>query len=123
MKVIIWIIQALVALAFIGAGFMKLATPYSELIADPNMAWAGDFSSTQIKIIAVLEILGAIGLIVPMFVAKFRMLVPVSAIGLALIMVGAMITHLGRNEPIFANVILLVLALLTAWWRRSFFKS
>jgi len=123
MKVIIWIIQALVALVFIGAGLMKLATPYNELIADPNMAWAGDFSSTQIKIIAALEILGAIGLIVPMFIAKFRMLVPISALGLALVMVGAMITHLGRNEPIFMNIVLLALVLLTAWWRRSFLKN
>lgn len=102
---------------------MKLFTPYADLIADPNTAWAEDFSSTQIRIIAILEVLGAIGLILPMIVNKFKALVPIAAIGLALTMVGAMITHLGRGESIIPNVVLLILTLAIVWLRRDFFKN
>lgn len=125
MKIVIWIVQILVALLFLFTGGMKLLTPYAEMIADPNMAWAGDFSSTQIKIIGALEVLGALGLILPMILKKYMVLVPVAAIGLALTMVGAMVTHLvrGETEPAVVNIIILVLAALTAWWRRGYFKS
>ena len=123
MKILVWIIQVLVALAFLGAGLMKLFTPYAELLADPNTAWAGDFSATQIKIISLLEVLGALGLIIPMFVAKLKVLVPVAAIGLALTMIGAIITHLGRDESVTINIILFALAAYIAWSRSGFFKS
>jgi uncharacterized membrane protein YphA (DoxX/SURF4 family) len=123
MKIVIWIVQILVALAFLSAGLMKLITPYPDLISDPNMAWAGDFSATQIKLIAVLEILGVLGLVLPMIIKKFKALVPIAAFGLALTMVGAIITHIGRDEPIAVNLVLLVLASLTAWWRRGFLKK
>lgn len=122
MKILVWIIQVLVALAFLGAGIMKLFTPYAELLADPNTAWAGDFSATQIKIISLLEVLGALGLIIPMFIVKLRVLVPVAAIGLALTMIGAIITHLGRDESITINIILFVLSAYIAWSRSGFFK-
>ena len=121
MKVVVWIIQVLVALAFLITGAMKLMTPYEEMIANPQMAWANDFSAMQIKLISILEILGALGLIIPMFVGKLKMLVPISAIGLALIMVGAAITHIGREEPVMVPIILFVLAALTAWFRRDLF--
>jgi len=123
MKIIIWIIQILLTLAFLGAGLMKLFTPYDELIAEPNMAWVGDFSALQIKVISILEVLGAFGLILPMILKKFQVLVPISAIGLALIMVGAIVTHSLRGESIIINLILLALTILIIWWRRSFFKS
>ena len=122
MKILVWIIQVLVAFIFFGAGLMKLFTPYAELLADPNTAWAGDFSATQIKIISLLEVLGALGLIIPMFVAKIRVLVPIAAIGLALTMIGALITHLGRDESITINIILFALAAYIAWSRSGFFK-
>lgn len=123
MKILTWIVQILAAIAFLGAGLMKLFTPYADLIADPNTAWAEDFSSTQIKIIAILEVLGAIGLILPMILNKYKVLVPISAIGLALTMVGAMVTHLGRGESVIPNVVLLILTLAIVWLRRDFFKN
>jgi len=104
------------------AGLMKLFTPYADLISESTTAWANDFSSFQIKIISIYEVLGAFGLILPMFIPKLRVLVPIAAIGLALIMVGAMITHLGRGESIIINIILLALSAYIAWSRSEFFK-
>jgi hypothetical protein len=123
MKVVKWIVQILLAVAFLAAGGTKLFTPYAELMATDGMAWVGDFSSTQIKIIALLEVLGAIGLIVPMFIPKMRMLVPIAAIGLALTMIGAAITHIGRGEPFVPNIVLFLLAVLVFWWRKDLLKK
>ncbi|RME91818.1 MAG: DoxX family protein, partial [Bacteroidetes bacterium] len=112
----------LVALAFLFAGTMKLITPYAELTAEPGMAWAKDFSATQIQGIGALEVLGALGLILPILLKKWQFLVPLAAIGLALIMVGAAAVHLGRGEPIIPNIGLFVLAALTAWFRRDLLR-
>ena len=119
MKIVKWLIQVLLAFAFIAAGLMKLTTPYAELVEAPGMAWAGGFSGWQIQAISILEILGAIGVIVPMFVDKIKFLVPLAAIGLAALMVGAIATHIGRGESILTNVILMTLGLLTAWFRKD----
>ncbi len=123
MKIVKWVVQALLAVAFLGSGAIKLITPYSEMIANPDMGWANDFSATQIKIIAVLEILGAIGVVLPMLVKRFQFLVPMAAIGLGLTMVVAAIVHMGRGEPIVPNIVLFVLAGLTAWWKWGLFKG
>lgn len=120
MKIVNWILQGLLAFAFFAAGAMKLATPYQELAADPAMAWVVDFSATQIKIIASLEILGAIGVFAPLFISsRFAILVPLAAIGLACVMVGATFVHFGNGEPFVINLVLMALALYIAWIRRA----
>ena len=122
MKIVKWIPQILLAIAFLGAGAMKLFTPYEEMIAQEQMAWAKDFSPAIIKIIGVLEVLGALGLILPMVLKKYPFLVPTAAIGLALTMIGAMIVHLNQGEPIWTNLFLLALCGLVVWWRKDLFK-
>ena len=87
------------------------------------MAWAADFSAMQIKVIGTLELLGAIGIMAPMFIKKLQKLVPIAAIGLALVMVGAAVTHIGRGEPIIVNLVLLALCALTAFWRKDLLFS
>ena len=63
--------------------------------------------------------LGAIGLILPAVLDVAPVLVPVAAVGLALVMVGAATTHLRRKETpmVVLNVVLLALALFVAWGR------
>ena len=123
MKIAIWVVQILTTLAFLAAGTMKFFTPYAELAANPGMEWVNDFSATQIKIISALEILGALGVILPMFLKKYQKFVPIAAIGLALIMIAAATTHINRGEPIIANVMLFFLASLTAYGRKDLLKS
>ena len=122
MKIVVWVLQALLAFAFIGAGMMKLMTPYDALLADPNMGWAEDFSATQIKIIAVLEVLGGIGVVLPLLVKRFEFLVPTAAICLALTMIVATIIHVQRGETNVPAIVLMVIALLVAWFRRDLFR-
>lgn len=59
MNVVLWIIAALLALAFVGAGAMKITTSREELL--PKMPWVADFSASQVRGIGALEVLGAVG--------------------------------------------------------------
>ena len=117
MNVVLWIIAAVLALAFLGAGVAKLAQPNEKL--HQQMAWVEDFSPGTIKMIGALEILAAIGLIVPAALDIVPILVPLAATGLIAIMVGAALTHARRKEyPMIAvNSVLLILAAIVAWGR------
>jgi len=117
MDIALWIVQILLALAFLGAGIMKSTQPKDKLAA--NMAWVEDFSPGTIRLIGVAEILGALGLILPAVTGLAPILVPLAATGLGVIMIGAVITHARRKEPqmIVVNVVLLLLAVFVAWGR------
>jgi len=117
MNIALWIVQGLLAVIFLMAGGMKLMQPKEKLAE--KMAWANDFSPGVIKLIGALEVLGAIGLILPQMTGILPWLTPLAALGLALTMVGAMVVHLRRNEAkeVVINVVLLVLTLFVAYGR------
>src|SRR5213078_4580016 len=96
---------------------MKLSQPKAKLAA--NMAWVEDFSDGTVKLIGGLELLAAIGLILPAWTGIAPFLTPLAALGLVLIMVGAAITHARRKEQqlIVINAVLLILAAVIVWGR------
>jgi hypothetical protein len=116
--VVLWIVAGLLAAAFLAAGLMRLAQPKKKLAAS-GMAWVEDFSPGAVKAIGALEVAAAIGLVLPAALDIAPVLVPLAATGLALLMVGAAITHARRREPqaIVVNLVLLVLAAVVAWGR------
>ena len=117
MQVFLWIVAGLLALAFLAAGAMKLTQPRDKLAA--SMGWVEDFNAPTVKLIGGLEVLAAIGLILPALTGIAPILTPLAATGLVLVMIGAIITYLRRGEPqvIVANVVLLLLAAVVAWGR------
>lgn len=117
MNVFLWIVAGLLALGFLGAGAMKLSQPREKLRA--NMAWVEDFSAPMVKFIGAMEVLGALGLILPAATGIAPILTPVAAVGLAVIMLGAIVTHAKRKEypMIGINAVLLILAVVVAWGR------
>ena len=90
-----------------------------EKLAASGMAWTTDVSSGAVKLLGTLEVLAAIGLILPAVLDIAPVLVPLAAVGIGLIMIGAVVTHVRRHEsqPIVINVVLLVLAAIVAWGR------
>ena len=118
MNVVLWIVAGVLAAAFLGAGLMKLVQPRKRL-ADSGMGWTEDFSDGAVKGIGALEVLGALGLILPAALDVVPVLVPVAALGLAAIMLGAIVVHTRRKETsnVVANVVLLALAVFVAWGR------
>jgi uncharacterized membrane protein YphA (DoxX/SURF4 family) len=117
-NVALWIIAGLLAAAFAGAGLMKLAQPKAKLAA-AGMGWTEDFTDGQVKGIGAVEVLGAVGLVLPAALGIAEVLTPLAALGLALTMVGAAITHLRRGEGsmVPVNVVLGGLALFVAVMR------
>ena len=117
MNIALWVIQILLALAFLMAGSLKATQPIEKLAT--NMGFVEDFAPWNVRAIGVLEILAAIGLILPAVTGIWPWLTPVAAIGLVLTMIGAMITHVRRGEfpGIGANVVLLLLALFVVYGR------
>lgn len=122
MSVVLWIVAALLAGLYLVAGGMKLATPREKLLENPNMGWTEDFSAPAVKAIGAVEILGALGLILPWAFDLVRVLTPLAATGLAVIQIGAIIVHVRRKETkaLPVNVVLLVLAAFVAIGRFSF---
>ncbi|MEV4581416.1 DoxX family protein [Nonomuraea jabiensis] len=118
MNVALWIIAGLLALAFLGAGLMKLSQPKEKLAAS-GMAWTEDFSAGAVKGIGALELLAAIGLVLPAALGIVPVLTPLAAAGLVIVMIGAAVTHARRKEyqGIVINAVLLVLAAVVAWGR------
>lgn len=117
MNIALWVVQGLLAIAFLMAGAMK-STRSKEKLAE-NMPWVNDFSAGTVRLIGILEILGAIGLILPKLTGILTWLTPTAAVGLVLTMIGAALTHLrrGENSNVLMNGVLLVLAAFVAYGR------
>ena len=113
----LWIIQVLLALTFANAASRKLVRQKGK--PSKSMAWREDFSRGAVRLVGVLELLGAVGLLVPALTGVLPWLTPLAAAGLALILLGAALVHVRRGEngviPVIA--VLMVLALFVAYGR------
>ncbi len=119
MNTAVWIAQGLLAVAMLGAGAMKLTQSKEQLMASGNMDWTEDFPEPQIKGIGTLEVLAALGLILPALLDIAPALVGVAAIGVVLLMLGAAATHLRRKEHqmVPVNLVLAAIAVFIAVMR------
>ena len=117
MGIALWVAQVLLAVAFLGAGATKLSQPKEKLAK--NMAWVEDFSQPAVRLIGALEVLGAIGVVLPALTGILPWLTPLAALGLVLLMVGAALTHLRRTEygNVAVNALLLILAAFVVYGR------
>ena len=119
MNTAITVIQVLLGIGFTVSGLVKLTIPYAKLAKLSVAGWIIDFKPEHIRLIGVLEVCAAVGIIVPLFLHSLTMLTPLAAVGLALVMAGAMATHLRRVEywHMVVNLIYLGLALFVAYGR------
>jgi uncharacterized membrane protein len=117
MGIALWVAQGLLAVAFLVAGATKLAQPKEKLAK--NMAWVEDFSQPAVRLIGAVEVLGAIGVVLPALTGILAWLTPLAALALAATMVGAVLTHVRRGErsAVVPPGVLLVLAALVAYGR------
>lgn len=114
MLIALWIVNGLLALAFLFAGVTKLVRPHDALLKTPGMTWVEDFSGPNVKLIGAAEALGALGLILPLATGIAPVLAPIAAVGLLIVMVGAVVTHLRRKEAFVPPLSLWILALASA---------
>jgi uncharacterized membrane protein len=112
MTIAVWIASGLLALAYLTAGVMKAFLP-AERIAK-NFPWTETVGLPATRVIGVLEILGAIGLILPPLTGIAPIVAGFAAVGLVLVQVGAIATHIRRHERFIVNIALLLLAAFVA---------
>ena len=109
MNVLAWILSGVLAAVFLASGALKLTTAREKLLANPRMGWANDFPDPQVRTIGALEVLAAIGLILPWLLDVARVLTPLAAVGLAIVMAGAGAVHGRRGELKEAGPVVTVL--------------
>lgn len=116
----LWILQIVLGVYFVAVGVMHFIVPAG---LPGTMAWMYDLSDTVHAIAGTAEILGGLGLILPAVTGIRPELVPLAATGLVLVMIGAVIYHLGRGEVtnILLNLVLIALLGFVAYgrWRVS----
>ena len=123
MLIAVWIVSGILAALNLFAGATKIVTAREKL--QKNMAYVEDFSSWQVKTIGALEVLAAIGLIVPPLTGILPILAPLAAAGLVVLQLGAIIVHVRRGEQkgIVVNIAILLLALFVALARFGVFGA
>jgi hypothetical protein len=92
----LWIVQGLLALLFLVAGVSKLIMPVEEMTKEIQMPGA------FLRFIAVVEILGAVGLILPSLLRIRPGLTPLAAAGLVIVMIGATVVTLMIGSVVMA---------------------
>jgi hypothetical protein len=119
MDLAIWVLQIILALAFLSVGYVH-AFAFERGVASPRTAWMADVGKQNMRVIGSLEILGAIGLVLPAATNILPWLTPLAAALFALLMVFAIVFHVRRGNEvpnIVFNIILGVLAAVVAYGR------
>lgn len=93
MKIALWIVQGLLAAAFLMIGGMKMFQSAADILK--NMP---DANIMMVRFIGVAEVAGALGLLLPQLTRIQPKLTPIAAWGLFIIMVLAFALHLAKGE-------------------------
>lgn len=119
MNLALWIGAGLLAVVALAGGISKTCVPKEKLAAVRGGGWSEDAGVGFVKTLGILELLAAVGLILPAVVGIAPVLVPVTAVCWAVLMAGAAITHGRRGEGKFVVLTLgyLLLAAYVAWGR------
>ncbi|MET0438715.1 MAG: DoxX family protein [Devosia sp.] len=114
----LWVAQVVLAAVYVMAGFMKLTQPIDALVAS-GMTYAGDYPELLTRFIGTMEVLGAIGIILPAATRILPVLTPLAALGFSTIQVLAIGLHTTRGEfqVLPVNLVLLALSLFVLWGR------
>ncbi|KYH02025.1 DoxX family protein [Bradyrhizobium sp. DOA1] len=119
LRIGLWAAQVVLAFVVVSAGFVKLTTPIPQLAA--MMPWAGQYSETFVRSIALVDLAGGIGILLPALTRILPRLTVLAALGCAVLQVIALVFHLSRGEADVAplNIALLALSLFVLWGRGS----
>jgi uncharacterized membrane protein len=113
-NIFLWIVAGVLAAMFLLAGVMKITQPKEQLVK--TMKWAVTWSKQQLVALGTVEVLGALGLILPRALNIAPELTPVAAVGCAIVMAGATVVHTRMKDykGLGMPVVLLILAIIVA---------
>ena len=119
MSLALWIVGGVLSAVFLVGGVSKLVVPKERIAEFHAGKWVEDFSPGAVKALGVVDILAAVGLALPAVLDIAPVLVPMAAIGVMLLMIGAVITRLRTHlaTTIVLDLLYLALAGFVAWGR------
>lgn len=117
MHITLWLAQVVLAIVLGWAASMKLFQPIEKLSA--MWPWTGQIPVLLVKLSGIVDLIGAIGLILPALVRIKPQLTPIAALGIIVLMVCASIFHIARGEAsgIGVNIVFALIAAFIAWGR------
>ncbi|MFJ5776416.1 DoxX family protein [Streptomyces sp. NPDC093094] len=112
MNIAYWIAAGLLALFYLYGGGVKLVRSREQLL--PMMAWVDSTPMPVVRAIGLIEVLGAIGLVLPPLTGVAPWLAPAAALGFVVLQIAATRVHLRRGDRRIAlNLTLLLAAAVT----------
>ncbi len=113
----LWSVQIVLAASLMWAAWMKLVQPIDQLAS--MWPWACQVPIALVKFTGVVDLIGALGLIMPSLFQIRPKLTPVAAVALVGLMLCAGLFHVRRGEAsaIGVNSMFAILAAFVAWGR------
>jgi uncharacterized membrane protein YphA (DoxX/SURF4 family) len=117
MNYALWSAQAILAVVFLVTGSLKLTQPIGKLAK--SMEWVKSTPTALVRLLGRLEVLGALGLILPTLTGILPWLTPLAAVGMMIVMLGASAHHASRHEyqKLGFTIVLFLLAAFVAYGR------
>ncbi|WP_433603186.1 DoxX family protein [Nocardia sp. CA-135953] len=115
MNIALWIGQIVLAVVFTASGIAK-ATQSKDKLVEMGQTGVAVFPKPVVRLTAYAELLGVIGIIVPWLTGIAPVLTPLAAVGFAVVMIGAISSHIRLREPrnIAITTTILIIAVLVA---------
>jgi len=109
LNITLWIIQGLLSALFIMPGIGKISSSKQKHIDDGHLK--EDDSITPIRVLGILELLGCVGIVIPLLTGIAPILTPITAVCFCIIMVAAIYTHTKKKEYKMLPMLVVVLSL------------
>ncbi|MER8185965.1 DoxX family protein [Kitasatospora sp. NPDC094015] len=109
-----WFVAGPLAAFYLYAGVLKLTRSPDGL--RPMMAWVDRVPLPAVRALGTVEVLGALGLLLPPATGVAPALALAAALGLVALQVGAIAVHLtGQDRRVALNAALITLAAVASW--------
>ncbi|MEW1720710.1 DoxX family protein [Streptomyces sp. NPDC093109] len=113
MNVAYWIVAGLLALFYLYGGGVKVVRSRERL--RPMMAWVDTVPMPAVRALGVVEVAGAVGLILPPLTGVAPGLALTAAVGFVVLQIGATVVHLRLGDrQVALNVTLFLTAIVAA---------
>ena len=121
LRITLWVLQVALAVFFMMVGYSHALAPFDQVSREA--VWMQHVPRALSLFIGYAELAGGLGLIIPAATRIAPWLTPLAALGLAAIMILAILFHIVRGEASVVGIpaLLAALALLVAWgrWRKA----
>lgn len=116
-NILLWVAQGLLSATLLWSGSIKLFQPVNDLAA--MWPWAGQVAPVLLRFTGIVDLLAAVGLILPMALNIKPKLTVYAAAGVVLLMLVASVFHIARGEAssIGINIVFAAIAAFIVWGR------